>query len=75
MIGETGFTILLVAIWLSAFGFGSVVIYWFVRQGFAEKGVVKGTDFPPEPPAVTKRSLLIWAGVFAVLFVVIVVGG
>lgn len=75
MIGPTGFTVLLVGIWLSAFAFGSLVVYWFVRQGFSEKGITSGSQFPPEPWEVTRQSLLIWAGFFTVLLLVILLAG
>ena len=75
MIGETGFTLLLVGIWLSAFAFGSLVIYWFIRQGFSERGVTESTQFPLESREETRKSLLIWAAFFAVLTLVILLGG
>lgn len=75
MIGETGFTLLVFGIWLSAFAFGSLVVYWFLRQGFSERGVTKGTQFPMEPWEETRKSLLIWAVFFAVLAFIILIGG
>ena len=75
MIGETGFTLLLFGIWLSALSFGLLVIYWFVRQGFSENGVAKGTEFPPEPRHEIKKSMLIWAAFFGILFLIILIGG
>lgn len=75
MISQTGFTILLFAIWISAFGFGALVIYWFVRQGFAEQGIERGTEFPLEQWEETRTSLLIWGGFFLLLFIVIIIGG
>lgn len=75
MIGVTGFTALVAGIWASAFLFGALVIYWFVRQGFAEEGVVEGTDFPLEERSYTRGSLLIWLGFFALLGLLILLGG
>jgi len=75
MIGETGFTLLVVGIWLSAFAFGSLVIYWFVRQGFSERGITESTQFPLESREETRKSLLIWAAFFGVLILVILLGG
>lgn len=74
MIGVIGFTILVGLIWVSAFAFGSLVIYWFVRQGFAEEGVVSEEQVEIEDPAYTRQSLLIWAGFFTVLIVLILLG-
>lgn len=75
MIGETGFLLLIAGIWASAFLFGSLVLYWFVRQGFSDETVESGREFPLEERAHTIRSLLIWAGFFVVLTLVIVLGG
>lgn len=75
MMSETAFTIFVGLIWLSAFAFGSLVVYWFVRQGFSDEGVVSGEDIEPEDRDYTRQSLLIWAGFFLVLLLVIVLGG
>ena len=75
MIGETAFIALIAGILLSAPLFGRLVAYWFLRQGFSEEGVTESTQFPLEPPEETKKSLLIWAAFFAVLFLVIILGG
>lgn len=74
MIGQTGFTILAGLIWLSALAFGSLVAYWFVRQGFSEEGIV-GEQVGFENPAYTRQSVLIWVGFFVVLALLIIVGG
>lgn len=74
MIGQTGFTALVGLIWLSAFAFGSLVTYWFVRQGFADEGLV-GDQVAFEDPSYTRQSLLIWFGFFIVLGLVIILGG
>jgi len=71
----TGFTVLIVGIRASAFLFGALVVYWFVRQGFAEKGVVEGTDFPLEDRSYTRNPLLIWLGFFALLGLLLLLGG
>jgi len=75
MIGETGFLLLVGLIWVSALAFGSLVVYWFVRQGFSEEGIVSGEQFEPEDREYTRTSLLIWAGFFGVLLLLIVLGG
>lgn len=75
MIGVTGFTALIAGIWASAFVFGALVVYWFLHQGFAEEGVIAGTDFPLEDRTTTRNSLLIWLGFFAVLGLLILLGG
>ena len=75
MIGETGFTLLIFGIWLSALAFGSLVVYWFVRQGFSEAGIETGTQFPPEPWREVRKSMLIWAGFFGLLVLIILLGG
>lgn len=75
MIGETGFVVLVFLIWLSAFAFGALVTYWFIRQGFAEEGIIKGEDFELEDRTYTRNSFLIWAAFFAVLILVIILGG
>lgn len=75
MMSESAFTIFVGLIWLSAFAFGSLVVYWFVRQGFSDEGVVSGEEIELEDRDYTRQSLLIWAGFFLVLILVIVLGG
>ncbi|ELY94362.1 hypothetical protein C482_18677 [Natrialba chahannaoensis JCM 10990] len=75
MIGQTGFVVLVALIWLSATAFGGLVVYWFLRQGFAEDGVESGQQFEPEPWSYTKVSLLIWVGFFVLLLALLVIAG
>lgn len=74
MIGETGFTALVVLFWVSEFAFASVVIYWFVTQGFSEDGRDGRAVHDLEPRSYTRTSLLLWAGFFAALVALIAVG-
>jgi hypothetical protein len=74
MMSESMFVGMLVLFWLAEFAFGAVVIYWFVRQGFADDGTASGTDFPLEDPRLTKQSLGIWGLFFVALVVGIIVG-
>lgn len=72
---ETVFTALLVVFWLVEFAFGSVVTYWFVTQGFASEGrSVSAGPRPLESREFTLRSLAMWAGFFAAIGLMIVVG-
>jgi hypothetical protein len=74
MMSESLFIGMLVLFWVAEFLFGAVVIYWFVRQGFADEGTASGTDFPLEDPALTKQSLGIWGLFFVAIVLMIVVG-
>jgi len=72
MLGETGFTVLVYSIWISATAFGSLVCYWFLRQGFAEEGIADGEQFPLESRSYTRTSLLLWVG-FAIVLTLLIV--
>lgn len=72
--GESLFVGMLVLFWVAEFLFGAVVIYWFVKQGFADSGTVSGTDFPLEDPRLTKQSLGIWGLFFLAIVLMIVIG-
>lgn len=78
MIGETGFTVLLVGFWLAEFVFAALVTYWFLTEGFAErKGETReasGGQRPLESREYTMQSLALWGGFFAVLVGLIVLG-
>jgi hypothetical protein len=74
MIGETLFTAFLVLFWLAEAVFAAVVVYWFVTQGFAEGEHDAPIVHDLEPRSYTNRSLLMWAGFFLALVLLIVVG-
>jgi hypothetical protein len=72
--GESLFVGMLALFWIAEFLFGALVVYWFVRQGFAGEGVAAGDQFPLERPSVTKQSLAIWGLFFLGIALMIVVG-
>lgn len=74
MMSETMFIAMLALFWIAEFLFGGLVVYWFLRQGFGDEGVASGTDFPLEPPSLTKQSLGIWGVFFGVIALMIIVG-
>jgi hypothetical protein len=74
MMSETMFVAMLALFWIAEFLFGGLVIYWFLRQGFGDEGVVSGTDFPLEDPSLTKQSLGIWGLFFGFIVLMIIVG-
>lgn len=74
MMSETMFVAMLALFWIAEFLFGGLVVYWFLRQGFGNKGVASGEMFPLEDPALTKQSLGIWGLFFASIVLLIVVG-
>lgn len=74
MIGESLFTGFLVLFWLSEAVFAAVVVYWFVTQGLSEGEHGASVVHDLEPRSYTNRSLLMWAGFFAFLVLLIVVG-
>jgi len=73
MIGETMFVGILALFWIAGFVFGGVVVYWFLRQGFAGEGQAYG-DYPLEEWALTKQSLTVWVAFLVGLVLLIVVG-
>jgi len=74
MMSESLFVGMLALFWIAEFLFGSVVIYWFFRQGFADAGTASGTDFPLEDSSLTKQSLGIWGLFFLAIALMIVIG-
>ena len=72
--GEGLFTGMVALFWLAEFTFGALVVYWFVTQGFADEAVVEVDSLPLEDRAYTRKSLLLWAGFFAFIVLMIVVG-
>jgi hypothetical protein len=74
MIGETGFTVLLVGFWLAEFAFAALVTYWFVGEGFSDDEDSEGGPKPLESRGYTLRSLALWGGFFVVLLGMIVFG-
>lgn len=74
MMGETMFSALLVLFWLGEFTFASLVVYWFVTQGFTGSGTETDEQLPLENRTVTRNSLLLWTGFFGALLVVIILG-
>lgn len=74
MIGKGLFTGLLVLFWLAELAFAALVVYWFVSQGFSDADATSAEDVPLESRRVTRNSLLLWAGFFAFILVLIVVG-
>lgn len=69
MMGETAFTVMIVIFWLAEVAFGSLVIYWFVTQGFDDGSATVSRVTPLEDRAFTMRSLGIWVAFFVVLIV------
>lgn len=75
MMGQTLFTVVIGLFWLAEAVFGAVVIYWFVTQGFAEREHETVAETRPlESWDYTKGSLKMWAGFFAAIVLLIVVG-
>lgn len=74
MIGETGFTVLLVGFWLAEFAFAGLVTYWFLSEGFSDEESTGSEPKPLESSEYTLRSLAMWGGFFAVLLAMIVLG-
>jgi len=73
MMGQTGFIVLVALIWASATAFGGLIVYWFLVEGFAEEGITEGGQFAPEDRSYTHRSLMIWAGFFAIILLLIAI--
>jgi Ca2+/Na+ antiporter len=72
--GESLFTGFLVLFWLAEAAFAAIVVYWFVTQGFSESEHGENVVHDLEERAYTNRSLLMWAGFFGFLVILIVVG-
>ena len=77
MMNSTVFTGLLVVFWLAEFAFAAIVVYWFVTQGFSEPDPRTEAGTGPRPLedwAYTRTSLLMWAGFFVAIVLLIVIG-
>ena len=74
MMSETLFVGMLALLWTAEVVFGLVVVYWFVRQGFAEEGTTSGTDCPLEDRRRRKQCLAIWGLFFLGIALMIVIG-
>lgn len=69
MMGETAFTVMIAVFWLSELAFGSLVVYWFVTQGFDDESATTATVTPLEDRSYTMQSLGMWAAFFAILVI------
>ncbi|SEW02772.1 hypothetical protein SAMN05216285_1921 [Natrinema salifodinae] len=67
MMSETAFIATIAVFWLSELAFGSLVVYWFVTQGFDDEEATASGVAPLEDRSDTMRSLGMWAAFFAVL--------
>ena len=75
MMSQTLFTGMIAVFWLAEFVFGAVVVYWFLTQGLDDKqATASGSVRDLENRSYTVRSLMVWAGFFAVLLVAIIIG-
>jgi hypothetical protein len=75
MMGQGLFTALIALFWLAEFTFAGLVTYWFVTQGFADEDAATAGEVKPlESSTYTRNSLLLWAGFFAGIVLLIVVG-
>lgn len=70
MMGETAFTVMIAVFWLAELAFGSLVVHWFVTQGFDDKNATVSSITPLENRSYTMQSLGMWA----VFFLILVVG-
>lgn len=69
MMGETAFTVMIAVFWLSELAFGTLVVYWFVTQGFDDDTGAVSAVTPLEDRSYTMQSLGLWAAFFAILVV------
>lgn len=69
MMGETAFTVMIAVFWIAELAFGSLVIYWFVTQGFDDDSATVSSVTPLEDQTYTMQSLGIWIAFFVVLIV------
>ncbi|MEZ3118105.1 hypothetical protein RYH80_19500 [Halobaculum sp. MBLA0147] len=74
MMGKGMFTGMVVLFWLAEAIFGTLVVYWFVTQGFDDEGTSVGELKPLEDSSYTIKSLGMWGIFFAVIILGIVVG-
>lgn len=66
---ETAFTVMIAVFWIAELAFGSLVVYWFVTQGFDDDSGTVSSVTPLEDRQYTLRSLGMWIAFFAVLLV------
>jgi hypothetical protein len=67
MMGQTAFTVMIAVFWLSELAFGSLVVYWFVTQGFDDDSATLSTVTPLEDRSFTMQSLAMWVAFFVIL--------
>ncbi|GGN09423.1 hypothetical protein [Halarchaeum nitratireducens] len=72
MISETTFLVLLGVAWVSELGFGALISYWFITQGFGDDAATAATTAPLESRRSVRLSLAAWATFFVVLLAAIV---
>lgn len=75
MMGQTLFTALIVLFWVAEFAFASLVVYWFLTQGFSDEDEATAGELKPlESESYTRTSLAMWGGFFLAVALLIVVG-
>ncbi len=75
MMSKGLFTGMIVLFWAAEALFGTLVLYWFVTQGFdSDKDTARDGPVELEDRSVTLRSLGMWAAFFAAIILGIVVG-
>ncbi|MDF9745499.1 hypothetical protein [Natrinema salsiterrestre] len=67
MMGQTAFTVMIAVFWLAELAFGSLVVYWFVTQGFDDDSGSLSAVTPLEDRSYTMQSLAMWAAFFVIL--------
>jgi hypothetical protein len=73
--GQTLFTALIALFWVAEFAFAGLVVYWFLTQGFSDEDAATAGGLKPlESKRYTRNSLLLWAGFFGAIGLLIVVG-
>jgi hypothetical protein len=75
MMGKGLFSGMIVLFWVAEALFGTLVLYWFLTQGFdSDEDTAASGPVELEDSAVTIRSLGMWAAFFGVIILGIVVG-
>lgn len=74
MMGKGLFTGMIVLFWIAEALFGTLVLYWFLTQGFDSDNDTGGGPVELEDSSVTIKSLGMWAIFFAVIILGIIVG-
>jgi hypothetical protein len=75
MMGKGLFTGMIVLFWVAEALFGTLVLYWFLTQGFdSDADTAAGGPVELEDRSVTIKSLGMWAAFFAVIILGIIVG-